>query len=81
MAKQRLVFTIPVERLREHIILSSIVGVLAFTLFVLTWLWDQNLWIAAVALPLGSLGIGYALLCGRLLSAFRKSESANPTKG
>lgn len=58
---------IPVNRLREHIILSSIVALFALTLFVLSFVWDQFLWMAAAALPLTIFSGFYALFCLRAL--------------
>ncbi len=69
--RPQLMISVPVSRLRQHIMLSAIVAVLAFTLFVLTFVWDQNHWMAAFALPIGCLATGYALWCGRALSTSR----------
>lgn len=74
MKKERYVFSIPIERARQQAILSAIAAVLAFTLFVLTWLWDQNLWIAAVAFPIGCAAAFYAFICGRLMRPVPESE-------
>lgn len=69
--RSQIKFMVPVARLREHIILSALVGALAFALFVLTFLWDQNLWVAVVALPIAWAATVYALACGRALSRSR----------
>ncbi len=68
MKKERYVeFPITIEHARQQAVLSAIVAVLAFTLFVLTWLWDQNLWIAAVTFPVGCAATLFSFLYGRLL--------------
>ncbi len=58
---------VPDSRLKEHLILSSTVELLALAAFVLTLAWDQQLWLAAVALPLACFSAFYALWCARTL--------------
>lgn len=72
--RSQIKFMVPVARLREHTILSAIVAVLGFALFVLTFIWDQNLWVAVVALPIAWAAAVYALMCGRALSTTRQVE-------
>lgn len=69
--RSQIKFMVPVARLREHTILSAIGAALAFALFVLTFIWDQNLWMAVVALPVAWATTVYALACGRALSCSR----------
>lgn len=61
---------IPVSRLRDHLLISALAAVLALVLFILTLLWDQNLWIAPLALITLILSGTYALWCGRTLARF-----------
>jgi len=71
---------VPVSRLRDHLLISTLLTVLALVLFFLTLIWDQNLWMAPLALITLILSGTYALWCGRTLAQVRLSppEPAEP---
>ena len=64
---------IPVDHLKWHILISALIAPLGFAAFMLVFAWDQHLWLAAVALPVGCAATGYALWCGRALSTSKNA--------
>ena len=58
-----MLITVPIERLRQTAALSALASLLAFILFASSLLWDQWLWMAALALPVGCLTSFFALWC------------------
>lgn len=54
-------FEIALATVWRQVILSAVIAVLGFVSFILTLIWDQQLWLAAISLLVGFVAALYAL--------------------
>ena len=65
-------FQVRIDRLKRHLILSLINGILAFLLFFADLAWDQQIWIALVALLVGCFCFLFSFWCANTLRVARQ---------
>lgn len=63
-------FEVAVATVWRQLILSAVIAVLGFVSFILTLLWDQQLWLAAISLLVGFVAALYALWLSISLQRF-----------
>ena len=61
---------VPLSTLWWNLIFAAIVAPLAFVMFVLALVWDQWVWIAFIALPIGVCAAIYAVWCLMMLQRY-----------
>lgn len=67
-------FQVRVDHLKRHLIIGVINTILAFALFFVDLAWDQDIWIAPVALLVGCFCALFSFWCANTLRVYRQAS-------